>query len=789
MAITNLTDLHEILNDQSWLVDESHFSPEKINHYETIFTVGNGFQGTRGALEEGFRGGLPATYLAGIYDHHDSTVVDLVSCPDWLPVKIYIEGVLLNMNSCKIIEYRRRLDLGQGILYRLTIFEDDEGRITHYESIRFVHFDKKNLAALRIRIRPVNYSGKVRIRSCLDGNRRNLDRLPQYVGETNFPVETKWEKWATSKHLHQETSKSIDESIYLEMKTLDRGHILSYASNIQLEGVNAERSVLKEYERISEELTFTVEKGKPYQLDKLVAIRTSREVTPDKIESQCIEDLLVAKALGLDALLATNASAWQAKWNDCDCIIEGDDAANLAVRFNTYHLLITANENDPKVNIGAKSLSGEGYKGHVFWDTEIFLLPFYIYTQPKTAKALLLYRYHCMYGAKKNAKLNGFEGAQFPWESADTGEETTPKWTHDGKHRIWTGEEEIHITADVAYGVLTYLTASNDFQFFFEYGAEILVETARFWNSRLEYVEDKNHYELNKVIGPDEFHEHVDNNVFTNRMAQWNLEKVIGWYYILKTEYPEEFNRLTQQLKLSEKEVTEWKNKSENIYIPFDKEKKLIEQFEGYFDYKETPITQWDKNNMPLFPEGVDDFNADETTLVKQPDVIMLLYVLPDEFSDEIKRINYEFYEKRTMHKSSLSPSIHAIMGIEIGDTTKAVQYFERSAFVDLIDNQGNTDMGMHIASCGGTWQTVVFGFGGVRVKSGKLTFKPWLPPAWKSLSFKLKWKGETIEVNIDHKYIRVLWSGTSTALASMEICIHGNIKNLTQNVELIETV
>ena len=424
------------------------------------------------------------------------------------------------------------------------------------------------------------------------------------------------------------------------------------------------------------------------------------------------------------------------------------------MRFNAYHLLITANPNDHRANIGAKSLSGEGYKGHVFWDTEIFMLPFYIYTQPETAKALLMYRYHCLDAAKENAIKNGFKGAQYPWESADTGEEVTPKWTHDGKHRIWTGEEEIHITSDVVYGILTYLTATGDVDFFLDYGAEILFETARFWDSRLEHNAAEDRYELKRVIGPDEFHEHVDNNVFTNYLTQWNLEQAISWFAALESDHPEAFAKLTQKLGLTAQEVAGWKHKAERVYIPFDQEKKLIEQFEGYFGYKHVPITEWDANSMPVYPEGYDHFNADETTLVKQPDVIMLLYVLPDAFSDEIKRINYDYYEALTMHKSSLSPSIHCIMGIEAGDTTKALQYFERSAFVDLVDNQGNTDMGMHIASAGGTWMCVVFGFGGLRVKNGRLTFKPWLPEGWDNVSFRLQWRGESVGVTVGQEDI-----------------------------------
>lgn len=770
MVTTKTTTLTKVLNNKEWLIEESVFSPQKINYYETIFTIGNGYQGTRGALEEGFRGGLPATYLAGVFDHYDSTVVDLVSCPDWLPVKIYVEGELLNVNSCKIREYRRNLDLKQGVLHRLTIFEDTAGRVTRYESIRFTDFSKQNLAGIQILVTPENYCGSIRVESSIDGNRRNLDRLPQYVGKTNFPVETKWEKWATSKHLQEVITLSDTDCIYLEMKTLDRGHHIGYAASMNIIGAEAKRSVTKEYEKITEVFSFEAQQDKTYQLDKLVAIATSREMTSDKVQAQSLAWLKAAKANGLNAVLVANAKAWAKKWDACDCIIEGDAAAKLAVRFNIYHLLITANENDPKVNIGAKSLSGEGYKGHVFWDTEIFLLPFYIYTQPNTAKALLLYRYHCLEAAKQNAISNGFRGSQYPWESADTGEETTPKWTHDGKHRIWTGEEEIHITADVAYGFLTYLTATEDYQFFLEYGAEILFETARFWDSRLEYKKDKDHYELNRVIGPDEFHEHVDNNMFTNRMAQWNLEKVIGWYNRLQKEYPKEFAVLKEKLNLSDAEVVEWQQKADKIYIAFDPKKKLIEQFEGYFGYKDTPIVEWDKNNMPKYPEGIDHFNADETKLVKQPDVLMLLYVLPDEFSDEIKQINYEYYERLTMHKSSLSPSIHSIMGIEVGDTTKALQYFERSAYVDLIDNQGNTDLGMHAASAGGTWMCMVFGFGGLRVKNGQMTFKPWLPEKWKSIEFKLQWRGDLIEVKVTQDCIHFLRNSDQVENLTVEV-------------------
>ncbi len=744
--------LSELLSPAEWLVEESTFEIEKLNFFETVFAVGNGYQGTRGSLEEGTKGEHSGTFLAGIFDHHDSTVIDLVNAPGWLPLTIWIEGTRLDMQNCRVLEHRRALDMRKGLLYRMTRFEDAEGRRTRFESLRYASFSHHHLCGIHAQVTPENYDGEIVVESAIDGNRFNLDRMPKYLDEPDFHPEVKWEKWAKSKHLHSVANTVEADNVYLEMETMDTGHRLGYAASLTIEGAETQRRTRIEYERISEVLSFDARQGNVYTLDKLVAIYTSRDVDVDRVRSSCLADIRAGKLRGFTTCLQEHEDYWTNLWSDCDCVIAGKADASHALRFNIYHLLITANKHDPKVNIGAKSLSGEGYKGHVFWDTEIFMLPFFIYTQPETARALLLYRYHTMAGAMENAKANGFKGAQYPWEAADTGVETTPKWTADGAHRIWTGEEEIHITSDVAYGVVTYLTATGDWEFFLDYGAEILFNTARFWQSRLEYNETQDRYELNRVIGPDEFHEHVDNNVFTNWMARWNLRKAIELYHLLQQDHEAHFSRIIDDLDLRDEEVSHWGQMAEKIFIPFDQEKQLIEQFEGYFQRKEVPITHWDDNNMPAYPAGYDHFNADETTLLKQPDVVMLMYVLPDEFDDEVKRINYDYYEQRTLHKSSLSPCMYSIMGIEVGDTEKAVQYFMRSAQVDLVDNQGNTEWGIHAASTGGTWMCVVFGFGGFRVMNRRMTFKPWLPEGWKALQFKLKWHGDTLSVTIRPK-------------------------------------
>jgi kojibiose phosphorylase len=420
----------------------------------------------------------------------------------------------------------------------------------------------------------------------------------------------------------------------------------------------------------------------------------------------------------------------------------------------------SVNENDPMVSIAAKALHGEGYKGHVFWDTEIFMLPFFIYVYPQAARTLLMYRYNMLDAARKNATLNGYKGAQYPWESADTGEEETPKWGFDYKGnpvRIWTGDLEHHITADIAFAVWEFFRATEDIEFMLNYGAEVIFETARFWVSRCEYVKELDRYEINNVIGPDEFHEHVDNNAYTNYLAKWNIKKGLELINMLKEKYPEHYYAISNKICLTNEEIEKCKKVEEKIYIPYDKDKKLIEQFEGYFDKKDYVIDKFDENNMPIWPEGVDITRLGDTQLIKQADVVMLMLLLGEEFDEETKRINYEYYEKRTMHKSSLGPSMYAIMGLKVGDHKNAYQSFMRSANVDLVDNQGNTKEGLHAASAGGTWQVAVFGFGGMEIdKEGILNINPWLPEKWDKLSYKVFWKGNLIEVIVTKEDVSV---------------------------------
>ena len=734
--------------DSRWLIVEDGFAAATASTCETLFTVGNGYLGTRGSLEEGHEGALPGTFLRGVFDHHDSAVPDLVKAPDWLSLAVVVNGVRLDVTSASVVRHRRVLDMREGAVSRDTVFEDGQGRRTRVQTVRFASSAAQHLCCLRARITPENHTAPVIVRSGIDGTGYNLDRRPIYAEPPPDDPQMTWHKWARSRHLDEVAREQSPEGIYLETRTIDTGITIGYAATTRVSPA-AGSSVEQRYKYIEQVAHARVTAGETLTVDKLVAVYTSRDVAAASVRPACLDELRRHAATGFEACRERNRAAWRAKWADSDVTIDGDADATRAVRFNIYQLLIAANESDPRVNIGANSLSGERYRGHTFWDTEVFMLPFFIYTQPATARALLLYRYHTLDGARQNARQTGFRGARYAWESADTGVDTTPKWTWDGVHRIWMGEEELHVTAAVAYGLIAYIAATGDHALMTGYGAEILFETSRFWASRLEARPD-GWYALSRVVGPDEFHEHVDNSAYTNYLVRWHLQQAAHVYADLAVSHPGELASLAERIGITPGEVEDWLTRAELIRLPARNDDGVIEQFDGYFGLETLPVAH-DGNDMPMYPPGYHHYNLAGINLIKQADVVMLTYLLPDEFADDVKRGNYDYYEPLTLHKSSLSTAIHSITGIEVGDPRRAVQYFRRAALVDLLDNQGNTAEGIHIASAGGTWQTIVCGFGGFRVRNGQMTFKPWLPPDWTAVNFRLKWHGNTVSVSADH--------------------------------------
>ncbi len=469
--------------------------------------------------------------------------------------------------------------------------------------------------------------------------------------------------------------------------------------------------------------------------------RATRLVAVDR-EGPAHDALTRAESQGPAELLARHRRAWRERWLDADVVVDGDPQAQRDLRFALYHLMIAGDPESDRASIGARSLSGPGYRGHVFWDTEIFVLPFFIWTHPATARALLAYRHRTLPAARAKAARLGYEGALYAWESADTGEETTPEfvWLPDGTRlTILTGVQEHHIAADVAWAVWQYWQVTGDDGFVEDMGAEIVVETARFWASRAVPGDD-GRLHIREVIGPDEYHEGIDDNAYTNVLAGWNLRAAVT----LCARFPE----VAARLGVTTGDRERWLNVADGLAVLFDQETRLYEQFEGFFALEN--IRAVDEAPRPFTGEmvvGVDRLRR--TQVVKQADVLMLGVLLPDLFGPQVLEANYRYYEPRTSHGSSLSPAIHALVAARVGDLDDAAAYFELAGGVDLDNRMGNAADGVHIATMGGLWQAAVFGFGGVRADGDAVRIDPRLPPAWDGLTFPIRWRGSRILIDI----------------------------------------
>ncbi|MGQ9700642.1 MAG: glycoside hydrolase family 65 protein [Candidatus Bipolaricaulaceae bacterium] len=725
--------LEAIHTSRTWIICERAFNAGKLHQSETIFTIGNGYLGTRGTFEEGYPGDIPATLIHGLYDDAPIFHTELVNAPDWLPLELFIEGERFSLDRGQVLDYERWLDLHDGVLSRRVRWRSPKGHTVEVFVQRFASLADEHVLVIRYRVRALDFEGQVELRAGLNGDVKN----PALVGHVQH-----WQLVAQG--------DLGSQGCFLHVRTMGTGIELIEAAYLNVEGVPASYSHVGHGGSSAVAAFFRLGPGKEATAVKLVSVYTSREAENPISAAQ--KKLGEAISRGYKALLAEHRAEWAKYWEASDVVIEGDDDAQLAIRFNLYHILIAAPRHDERVSIPARTLSGFGYRGHIFWDTDIFVLPFLTYTQPHLARNLLMYRYHTLPGARKNARETGYKGARYAWESALSGEETTPKWGlgPNGEWvRIWTGDLQLHISADVAYAVWQYWQATGDDDFFANYGAEVILETALFWESRVEYNVERGRYEIKDVIGPDEYHVHVNNSAFTNRMAVWNLEKAQEALAWLKEFHPQKALELVKGLELTEERLAHWADIIARMHIPRDPKSGLIEQFDGFFSLDDIKLEKCLSCQRSL--EAILGFEkVGKSQVLKQPDVLMLLYLLGDEYDERTKRANWNYYEPRTdPYGSSLGPAIHAVMGCEVGDLDAAYRHFLRAVRLDLDDVWGNTALGIHAASAGAVWQAVVFGFAGLKITPQGLITRPRLPPRWRRLRFKVLYRGEPVEIDL----------------------------------------
>ena len=492
--------------DAGWILVEEGFTLAREHELESLFAIGNGYAGSRGSLAEGSALSAPATFVAGVFDSETGAVPGLAPVADWTRLSATIDGYPLRLDQGHNLEHRRILDMRQGILWREWRHQDGAGRVTRLRGLRLASLADRHLLVQSVALTPENYSGRVSVDAILTGP------------------------------LTQLTANGTTVSMAVRSRVVDPGGPWTGSTELPIDELNLE-----------------VRPGETYRLDRVVAVRTSRDTDePREMARRHVERAIEDVA----GVVGAHRDAWLARWKASDLRIEGDPAAQQALRFAIYHLSSAANPEDEHVSIGARGLSGTAYMGHVFWDTDIFMLPFFMLTYPEAARALVMYRYHTLAGARAKAARLGYRGALYAWESADTGEEVTPPFVvaPDGEIiRILTGEQEQHISADVAFGVWKYWEATGDERFLVDAGVEILIETARFWASRAAREED-GRYHIRGVIGPDEYHETVDDNAYTNCLAQWNLEVAEEAARFVAERWPEQWRALSRRLGLEPEE-------------------------------------------------------------------------------------------------------------------------------------------------------------------------------------------------------------------------------------------
>ncbi|MCD6583395.1 MAG: glycoside hydrolase family 65 protein [Candidatus Omnitrophica bacterium] len=748
--------------DDFWLIRETVWAPSLQNIRESQFTLGNGYFATRGVLEEIPYDAMPGTYIAGIYDGIGSQVKELVNFPNPFNFRFTVNGEKIGLGAMRNVFHKRILNTKKALLVRHTLFENVRRERFDYQSIRFVSLNNKNLGVMQIIFTPLD-------KNCL---------LDVYTGiDTSvFNVGTVTE--GRKKHFKVKEAGQFKNAGYLAVVTLEKKYVVIYWAGFYYEvdgkkifaSDNVFQFELKKNQTVKFTKIFFI-KHFPYRED----IHLYKERTFIRFSQAFHTDF--------NKLITKHIKKWEGVWKKVDIIIEGTANLQQNLRFNLYHLLISAPQDKGFSSVGARTLSGEGYRGHIFWDTELFVMPFYLYTFPQIAKNILLYRYRRLSKARELAKREGYQGAKFPWESADTGEEETPAWARDFDGsiiKIQTHLYEHHITADIAYAFYKYYLATGDEKFLKKYACEIIFETARFWTSRVFYNKITKRYEIRGIIGPDEFHINVNNNAYTNGLAQWNLSLAYTLFSYLKKRTPSTLFRLTKKLDLTEKEVKDWIKIAKKLKPNIDKKNKVIEQFDGYFKLKDIELKNTDENGIPLLPKPIKPKDLKYTKLIKQADVLMLLYLLGDRFSFSVVRANYDYYIKRTLHKSSLSAPIHAIMAVKCEDMHRAYNFFNVSLRTDISNLYGNTREGIHAASLGGTWQAVVFGFCGIEFKNGIISVTPKFPRTWQKVKLSLTYRGDKVEFNLTNEEARV--KIVSKKKKKMKVVVFGKSYSILTN-------
>ncbi|AOY53551.1 glycosyl hydrolase family 65 protein [Clostridium perfringens] len=766
---------------EPWNITEEEFLLKNNYRNETTFSLANGYIGTRGTFEEAYdfdvETGLEGNFVNGFYESEHirygewnfgfpTESQSLLNLPNAKIIKLFIEDEEFSMLTGEIEDYKRVLHMKEGRITRDLIWVSPKGKKVKISISRFVSFNNKNLMEIRYKVTPLNFSGNLKFISAIDVNVENHTR------KTNPLVDY----GPFGKRLANDYIDSIKDELYYEGITLNSELSIACGALNKISSENFIRKNFKNYELCGVSYEFYAKENEEIILDKFIAYSTSLDMNCEKLHGFIKAILSDAEEQGYIEAEREQKEYVEEFWRTADVIIEGDDALQQGIRFNLFHLMQSAGR-DGKTGMGAKGLSGEGYEGHYFWDTEMYVLPVFVYTKPDLAKKLLDYRYFTLDKARERARVLGHDkGALYPWRTINGGEAST---------YFPLGTAQYHINADIAYAFKLYVDVNDDFHYLKDKAAEVLCETARVWadvGSFSEYVGNK--YCICAVTGPDEYNAIVDNNFYTNLMARENLRDAIWALNKIKEKDKLSYDSLVKKIDLKDEEIEYWKKIIENMYFPYDEKRGVYPLDDGFMKRKPWDDSKIPKEKRHLLYENYHPLFIFRQRMSKQADAILAMYLHSNLFSINELRRNYDFYQEVTLHHSSLSTCIFGILASQIGYDEEAYKYFSQSARMDLDDYHNNFYAGIHAANMAGTWQGIVNGFAGLRTNKGILELNPTIPKEWNAYSFKIFYKKNLLEIKISKDEIEIrLLEGEN-----LELYVYGEkvyIENLSEIIKI----
>ncbi len=729
----------------TWTLTKNGLTQEDLLNLESLFALGNGYLGVRGNFEEGYSDGMASirgTYQNAFHDIIDipygeklygfpDTQQKMLNIIDAQTIELYFgesgEEERFSLFDGEIRSYERSLHLDRGFAERAVHWKSPGGKELNIRFRRLVSFDVRELFAIEITVEPVNFHGQMKVVSTVDGDVTNYTddsdpRVGSGHGKRLHPVESGRDGEYTYVVSQAEVSRL--KTACVSRLEADRGHDVT---------------VKKSAAAVETVLTMTL--TEPVTVTKY-NIYTDTLRHENSLAQKGIDIHHSISSLSFSDLLNRQRNTLEAFWQYADITIDGDGKLQEGIRFNLYQLLQSAGR-DKFSNIAAKGLSGEGYEGHYFWDTEIYMFPVFLMTRPDIARQLLVYRYSILGHARDHAREMGHkQGALFPWRTI-SGTECSSYFP--------SGSAQYHISGDIAYSYIQYYLATGDDEFLKEYGAEVLFETARLWMDTGHYHNGT--FRIDDVTGPDEYTCIVNNNYYTNVMAKHNLKWAAKAYRLLAEMDNSAHENLSSRLGITGEEAEEWKAAAEAMYLPFDEERGINAQDDTFlqkavWDFENTP-----PDHRPLLLH-YHPLTLYRYQVCKQADTVLAHFLLEDEESFETIKRSYDYYEKITTHDSSLSSCIFSIMASKVGYRQKAFDYFIETARLDLDNTHGNTKDGLHMANMGGTWMSIVYGFAGLRLKESGLSLAPALPEEWQHYRFRLQYRSRTVEVDVNSERV-----------------------------------